>query len=461
MDLPIRVRFDRGTLVFHDVPHGLDLGRVDGVRYDPRVHAYRARACDRDAVLRDLMRRGVPAIDETQRPLPAPTVPSSIELRPYQQLALDAWTDARRRGVLVLPTGSGKTRIAIAAIARTACRALVLVPTRVLMEQWYDELTAKGVATVGRWGDLKRELGAVTVATMDAAWRWMDKLGDAFELLVVDEVHRIGGAGRSEALEMSTAPLRLGLTATAPDAEARARMERLVGPIVFTSTIEDLAGSYLAPFDLVVVPVELVRDERAQYDGHMSTFRAWADGEKFLDPDATFDDLVRRAARTPEGLAALDALRRARAVCTFPVQKRAALAQLLAEHRGRKVLVFTPNNRTAYTVARDHLITPVTCHVGRAERARILQRFRDGAVRALVSSQVLNEGVDVPDADVAIVVGGRAGEREHVQRVGRVLRPVPGKRALVVEIVVAKTSETRAGERRRGAFKRRPEQPCT
>jgi superfamily II DNA or RNA helicase len=72
-------------------------------------------------------------------------------------------------------------------------------------------------------------------------------------------------------------------------------------------------------------------------------------------------------------------------------------------------------------------------------------------LRALVSSRVLNEGIDVPDADIAMVVGGAGGEREHVQRVGRLLRPAPGKHAVVYELVTAATSETRrATQRRRG-----------
>jgi superfamily II DNA or RNA helicase len=72
-------------------------------------------------------------------------------------------------------------------------------------------------------------------------------------------------------------------------------------------------------------------------------------------------------------------------------------------------------------------------------------------LRTLVSARVLNEGIDVPDADVAIIVGGTLGEREHVQRVGRLLRPGVGKRATVYELVTMATSEVRrAFDRRRG-----------
>ena len=91
---------------------------------------------------------------------------------------------------------------------------------------------------------------------------------------------------------------------------------------------------------------------------------------------------------------------------------------------------------------------PLTSDIGRQERQATLARFRAGELRALVSAQVLNEGVDVPEAEVGIVVAGRMGEREHVQRVGRLLRPAAGKQALVYELVVAQSGEVRQAEKR-------------
>ena len=119
------------------------------------------------------------------------------------------------------------------------------------------------------------------------------------------------------------------------------------------------------------------------------------------------------------------------------------------------MLVFTADNETAYAIARERLIMPITCDIGRAEREDVLDRFKKGELRALVSARVLNEGLDVPAADVAIVVGGTQGQREHVQRVGRILRPATGKRALVFELVVRRTGEVfQARNRRKGLVSR-------
>jgi superfamily II DNA or RNA helicase len=121
---------------------------------------------------------------------------------------------------------------------------------------------------------------------------------------------------------------------------------------------------------------------------------------------------------------------------------------LLARHRRQRTLIFVSHNDTAYTIAREHLVMPLTGDIGLAEREEVLQRFRAGTLRALVSAQVLNEGIDVPDAEVGIVVAGRLGEREHVQRVGRILRPGDGKRALLYELVIRQSTEVGQARRR-------------
>jgi len=143
----------------------------------------------------------------------------------------------------------------------------------------------------------------------------------------------------------------------------------------------------------------------------------------------------------------------------FTQAKQRALNSLLGRHRDSRVLVFTADNETAYAIARAHLVMPLTCDIGRQEREDVLERFRRGDIRTLVSARVLNEGLDVPDADVGVIVGGALGEREHVQRVGRLLRPSAGKRAVVHELVTRNTIEVgQARRRRQGLVTRRSAQ---
>jgi superfamily II DNA or RNA helicase len=125
------------------------------------------------------------------------------------------------------------------------------------------------------------------------------------------------------------------------------------------------------------------------------------------------------------------------------------LEQLLHEHRNKRMLVFTEDNATAYAIARRFLIPVITHHTKAKERAAVLSGFRDGTFGAIVTSKVLNEGVDVPEANVAVVFSGSGSVREHVQRLGRILRRVEGKRALLIEVLSASTAEERVSQRRR------------
>ncbi len=455
-----RLAFDRGTLLLDRFENdGAVLAAVPDVRFDARVERYRAPAHRLESVRDALDRRGI----GVEVPPPARRLGpvgrfGAIELRPYQDAALGAWAVARRRGVVVLPTGAGKTRLAIGAIARARAPAICLVPTRVLLEQWRREIARVYSGPVGCLGDGSAEIAPITVSTFESAYRRMPEIGDRFGLLVVDEAHHFGQGQRDEALEMCTASARLGLTATPPrmGAPASEALEALVGPIVFELAIGDLAGRFLAEFDLVILELHLSPDERAAYAADTALYRAALERFQLIAPEGNWPSFARSAARTEDGREALRAFQRTRRLLSLTRAKAAVLEALLDRHRDSRVLVFTADNAAAYAVARRFLVMPLTCDIGRAERDAALAAFRAGTLRALVSSRVLNEGLDVPDADVAIVVGGTQGEREHVQRVGRCLRPRDGKRAIVYELVTRGTFEVRQGRRRRHALDARP-----
>jgi superfamily II DNA or RNA helicase len=454
----MHLRFDRGTIVLRDPPSGVDLSDLPCVLWDPRVGALRAPAMAHAALREALHQRGVHFTDDLDRVTDLVGKWTEPALRPYQDDALWAWQRSAHRGVVVLPTGSGKTRLAIAAMARTRCPALALVPTRALLEQWVRELTVAFNGPVGCLGDGQRRIEQVTVSTFESAWRQMDQLGDRFGLVVVDEVHHFGDGLRDEALELCAAPRRLGLTATPPHGIAAGRITELVGPIVLELSVSDLAGRYLAPFELVTLRLDLDPEERRSWDHSVAFYRPVLHAFQRECPGASWLEFVRAASRTEHGRCALAAFRQSRELLAFPSAKRAALAALLARHTGSRVLVFTPDNATAYAAAREHLLMPITCDIGRQERASALERFRRGELRALVSARVLNEGIDVPEADVAIVVGGTQGEREHVQRIGRLLRPREGRKtAVVYELVMRGTSEVGQSRRRRAGLA--PRQP--
>jgi superfamily II DNA or RNA helicase len=445
----MRLIFDRGTLVLHGNP--ADAGSLPGVLWDPRVQAWRAPACYYGMLCQELSRR-YPGFHDEARPklVDAPPIPFP-ELRPYQAAAVASWEFAGKRGIIALPTGSGKTRTAIAAISKSRLRTLCLVPTRALMAQWVKILKDTSLGHIGEYGDGRRVEQPITVATFASALRNMETLGNRFDLLVIDEVHHFGAGTGDEILEMCTATARLGLSATPPEDEIhRSRLDALIGPEVYRASVEELAGRYLASFQLITISIGLTPAESQAYKTEMSIFRPVC--RIFFDtaPGASWTDFVASAGKSDSGRRALAAWRRSHAIVRYSEEKRRIVNDLLLQHHSSRTLIFAADNDTAYSVAREHLVQPITCDIGKKERARALRRFSTGELRILVSARVLNEGIDVPAADVAIIVGGSQGSREYIQRVGRVLRPSEGKKAIVYDLVTRDTFEVRrANEHRR------------
>jgi superfamily II DNA or RNA helicase len=376
-------------------------------------------------------------------------------LRWYQHLALERWRDAGRRGVIALPTGAGKTLVAIAAIAQLGVPALVLVPTRVLLDQWARAIAECWPHAIGRLGDGDHSVAPITVSTYSSAIIWAPRVGDRFGLVIVDEAHHVGAWCPAEVLEMLVAPARMGLSAAPPPSGGA--LDHRVGRVVYTLGIEDLRGDSLADFTHVNVPIALEEDERERYRRQRGTFAIHyaklARQHRFdSSPGAGWNRFMRMATLTVQGREALEAWRGYRALIAYTAGKREVLRELLARHAGQRTLIFTADNATAYTIARELLVVPITHEIGRAERAQLLARFRAGEISVLVSAQVLDEGFDVPDAEIAIIVGGSSSKRREVQRIGRVLRPRPGKKAVIYELAVNDTTEIDYVRRRRAGL---------
>jgi len=449
---PLDLAWFAGTLELR----GLDATAAPppGCRWDERDACHRAPACSYADLVLWARAEGHPLTDRARRyePLSGGAV-GLPPPRPFQAEALDAWRHAQGRGVVVLPTGAGKTHVALRAIDDRRRATLVVAPTLDLVRQWHELLSASfpEEGTIGVLGGGQHEVRPLTVATYDSAWAHMEHLGARFGMVVFDEVHHLCAEAYAQAARLCLAPYRLGLSATPERADGRdALLSELVGPIVYRREIDELEGKWLAEYDVVRLEVDLSDADRLAYEAARAEYRAFVQksGVRLSSPQG-WNELVRRAARSPEGRAALAAHRRQRTLSFAAPQKLDVVARLLDEHRGVRTLVFTDDNATAYAIARRFLVPVITHQTKVRERSIVLKAFADGSLPVLATSRVLNEGVDVPDAQVAIIVSGTGSVREHVQCLGRVLRRREGKRAVLYELVSAGTSEANTSERRR------------
>ena len=334
--MDITVSFDRGTLV------GDGLAGAPSFVWDPRSARYRAPAHAYARLRQWAGERGARLRDEVgPRIARLPSPVHKPELRDYQIDALGAWTALGRRGVVVMPTGAGKTRVALAALATCGVATVILCPTRALVAQWRASLAELYAGPIGVASDGERAVEAITVMTFESAYRHLDDLGARFGLLIVDEVHHFASGSRGEALECAPAPFRLGLTATAPERGSAGgeRLEALVGPVVFEVGLSTLTGTHLAPMEHVHLAVALEPDERLAYDASYRPFAEALRAHRRVLPMATWQELLRSLASSPEGRQVLAGYYRAEDLALFPRGKAALVSRLLERYGVPALLV--------------------------------------------------------------------------------------------------------------------------
>mgnify|MGYP000483557091 CR=1 FL=1 len=448
----VRLAYEEGTVRVEGLRDaGLDPDELPGVATDERSKTDRAPAYRYHDLVTALDEAGLDFEDRVLD-LPDLDLASTYQLRDYQQAALDDWREADRRGVLELPTGSGKTVVGIAAIEALGTPTLVVVPTIDLLNQWRRELETEFDVPVGQLGGGEQRVEDLTVSTYDSAYLRADELGDRFGLAVFDEVHHLGGEGYRDIARLLAAPARMGLTATfeRPDG-AHEVVEELVGPLVHRVAVDDLAGEHLAAYDIKRVEVGLTPEERDTYERHQETFTDYLVKSGIrMQSGSDYQELVKRSGNDPEAREALLAKQRAREVMMNAERKVTRLEGILDRHREDRVIVFTAYTDLVYRLSERFLIPAITHETGADERRQVLERFRRGDYSRVVTANVLDEGVDVPDANVAVVLSGSGSEREFTQRLGRILRPKDdGGRAILYEVVAEETAEENVAQRRR------------
>ncbi|AKG20641.1 DEAD/DEAH box helicase [Calothrix sp. 336/3] len=446
--------FDRGTLILHPPPRGK--AWMEFATWDDRVEKFRIPAIQYRLLVEALQGENTEFLDKAKEFFPL-ELTTALEMEPYphQSEALAAWKSAGRQGVVVLPTAAGKTYLAQMAIAATPRTTLIIVPTLDLMHQWYAHLlSAFPDAEVGLLGGGARDKTPILVATYDSAAIHAETLGNKYGLLIFDECHHLPTDFYRVIAEYAIAPYRLGLSATPERSDGKhGDLNLLIGREVYRKRAEDLAGQALAQHQIVQIKVKLSQEERVKYQELMQIRNDFLKtvGISLGSLDG-WQKFVQMSARSQSGRRAMLAHREAKEIAIGTDGKIRLLANLLAKHYPERTLIFTADNHTVYRISQEFLIPAITHQTPVKERHETLTKFREGEYRSLVASHVLNEGVDVPAASIAIILSGTGSVREYIQRLGRVLRKGQdkNKQAILYEVVTEGTSEEGTSARRRG-----------
>ncbi|HET9873188.1 MAG TPA: DEAD/DEAH box helicase [Propionibacteriaceae bacterium] len=391
------------------------------------------------------------------------------ELRPWQTDALAAWEGNGRRGIVAAATGTGKTRIAIEALRRTSAegaRATVIVPTRILQDQWVRELRAarfvpsRRLGTIGGPAPDPNPDHLIIVAVIDSARTGSRSLIKHWNaqghptILIVDECHWAGSEYNRGVFE-GDASWRLGLSAT-PERGDDGFDDVLVpelGGIVYRYSLKDaMDDGVLANLRLVNLLVDLSKSELSEYQSlEQRIERLRADLQRARPEFFTHEDwtvAVAMAAKDEplaKRLTTLVGERRrmlARSSGRFTMVKRLLDA---GEFVGRRTIVFNETIEQAEHVAdlaRAAKVSVVVDHSKMSQRDRTASqdRFRSAGADCLVVVRAADEGLDVPDADQALITSGTLNPRQRIQRLGRVVR-LGGKPPRAISLLAKGTPE--------------------
>ena len=358
--------------------------------------------------------------------------------------------------------------MALAAIEHAVDRGLfvlVIVPSRVLMEQWHERLCRwLPEAAIGRMGDGYRDrpldCDVLVTTRHSAASRVPVPPTDLGGLLVADECHGFGGAVLRKSL-LPDYQERLGLTATLERSDDAVDSVLLpyFGGICYRYEFPDaIADGVCAQPRVAFLAVPLSDDERRTYDDTERAIVVARQRLKQIDgiPSHPFGDFLAAVHHLaandagPDGRAAtdyLDAFSTRREIVATSSSKYAALeyfAHPISEANG--ALLFTETvpaaNHAIVRLDPKVRIELITGETSRSDRSRILEQLRDGQIDAVAAPRVLDEGVDVPNANLGIVVSASRTRRQMIQRMGRVLRRKPeGEGACFVIIFASDTLE--------------------
>lgn len=446
------IRYDQGTILVEGFD-GVVMSKLeDWVKRDQRTLEWRAegrRYRDIALTLRDC---GVTWKDQARGyDLLKLPLKSAITPRSHQSEAIQAWTDAGRRGVVSLPTGAGKTILAVMCMTAVGRPTLICVPTIDLMHQWHAVMTKYFDSPVGLLGGGSHQVEGITIATYDSAAMHAEKLGPKFGLAIFDECHHLPAPGYAMIARSLIAPFRLGLSATVERSDGGEEiLFDLVGDLVFEGRFHQLEERTLAPYKVVQILVDMIPDELIRYNEARAVYKNFLKLNRINFSDGNgWSQFIALSARSSQGRNAMKAYREQKRLAQAASGKLVELWKVLQIHRGERVIVFTDENSLAYQIGREFYVPVLTHHTKPAERVRILESFKSGQITVIATSKVLNEGVDVPEASIGVVLSGSGTVREHVQRLGRILRHKEGKSAVLYEIISRGTSETYVNQRRR------------
>jgi len=349
-------------------------------------------------------------------PKPTPKPTGELRLRDYQEEAIERWKKWGRKGVIILPTGAGKTFCALALLKEYLSqgkKAVVIVHTKVLLRQWCERIKQwVGVEPGVLYGERKTP-DRITVAIINTFLK--QPIRDA-DLYVWDECHHYGTEKSLKLLYELRDKDHLGLTATLERSDGNHKQILRYMPVVYRMKFGEAVGKFIAKFDIIEIPCELESDEWEAYwyvEEKISSIR-----REYDDEDINNDPILRARYY---GL-----IHKRKAICSAARNKIRKLIELLKKIGNERVLVFSESVKSIEFIQRvlaEHGIKAMTYHsyMRKKEREAVLKEWGK-SYNVLLTVRCLDEGIDIPAVRYAIILCNSLQRRQVIQRIGRTLR---------------------------------------
>ncbi len=370
---------------------------------------------------------------------------SSLVLRDYQKEAVEKAFVARR-ATIKAPTGVGKTIIAIAWLERIEKDALVIVPTQALIYQaWYPKLEEYGFKDIGQYYAYAKKFGPVTITTFASAVSHPTLL-DSVDAVVVDEIHHLGARTALTRLlpKLKEKEFVLGLSSV-PEREDKSHEFFLSEfPVCYDLSLGTaLERGYVSPIHVIEIPAQMNKRERDQYNALTEKIqRAF----RLCGPEISrwmncYDPTTRQYL----GRLGIAAMSKRKKLLSDVESKREAVLRIISEHSGKRVILFSesvPAIEHMKLFLKDNGIACETFHAGTEpwRRQEILTEWGK-KFDVLLSCRALEEGLDVKEVGIGILITSGKSKRQFIQRLGRVIRPLEGKEAKFYVVYSPQTLE--------------------
>lgn len=365
-----------------------------------------------------------------------------MKLREWQKKAKEIWFDKNCKGTIAACTGSGKTYFAIDISKSFSGNILVIVPTVQLLKQWHKKLSENYEEEIGMLGGGKCSIKRITVAVMNSLW---GKHLAQCELLIFDEVHRAQSVKNSEFLLHNNFKNVLGISATPErdDEEANTYILKLA-PVIFRYNLDQgIKDGVVSVFCLINERVSLEPEEFLAYNKADKIARS-----AMVQFGFSLNNLMKNSKKgNRTAIEGMKAISERKKIIYNSAQKLDKAVELLKNNENKRLILFDESidNLAKIKLRLSEIDIPASIYhskLKKSERKSLFEDFETGKTNIILSCRALEEGVDVPDIDSAIILNGSSKIRQQIQRIGRSLRKTTGsKKSLIYQVYVGDTKD--------------------